>query len=91
MTDRIKLSDDEERDALLLGNNIAYRAGQGTDVAFGVARELVALRALLRECRRTHRRLPLSVQRVLNRFPTHSASLRLMQAEADRREHRDDR
>jgi len=43
------------------------------------------------QCRRYHRRLPMQVARVVNRFPKHSPALRLRQAEADRREQHDDR
>lgn len=85
MTDRIRLSEEEEREAVLLANYLYSHIDRG----FATARELVALRALLRECRRTRRRLPLSVQRVLDRFPTHSDSLRLRQAEADSRSNHD--
>lgn len=97
MSDRIQLTESEQQEATLLANYLlgallSEISGIRTEIRLqDFAGELIALRALLRECRRHHRRLPMQVARVLNRFPTHSPALRLRQAEADRREQHDDR
>jgi len=91
MSDRIQLTESEQQEATLLAALLSESEMTASVRMADIARELIALRGLLRECRRLRRRLPLPLQHVLNRFPTHSTSLRLRQAEADRREHHDDR